>query len=240
LPGLKHDRSLVLAGGLAIMMAAFKELNIKIMGPGEGALRVGVLYDLLGRDSDHDKRHETVRQFIKRYHVDVRQAARVKQMAMSLFRQLELADDTEVQELERTLAWAADLHEIGMSIAHAEYHKHSAYILQHADMPGFSNDDQLLLAKLALGHHGKLSKFPTHEPTRNRWLTLLCLRLAVLLARRREDLETLPLSISAKGNKLRIKVDRNWLATRPLSEYSLLTEQEEWNKGEFSFELCPK
>src|SRR5690606_24469305 len=75
LPGLKHDRSLVLSGGLAIMMAAFKELKIEAMAPGEGALRVGVLYDLLGRDSEHDKRHETVRQFIKRYHVDVRQSA---------------------------------------------------------------------------------------------------------------------------------------------------------------------
>lgn len=240
LPGLKHDRSLVLAGGLAIMMAAFKELKIKAMGPGEGALRVGVLYDLLGRDSDHDKRHETVRQFIKRYHVDVRQSARVKRAAMNFFKQLELPDNTEVQDLERTLGWAADLHEVGISIAHAEYHKHSAYILQHADMPGFSNDDQFLLARLALGHHGKLSKFPTQEPTRNRWLTLLCLRLAVLLARRREDHEQLPIAISVKGNDVRVKVDKNWLATHPLSEYSLLGEQEEWNKGEFNFELTQK
>ncbi|AEC18655.1 exopolyphosphatase [Pusillimonas sp. T7-7] len=240
LPGLKHDRSLVLAGGLAIMMAAFKELKVKAMGPGEGALRVGVLYDLLGRDSDHDKRHETVRQFIKRYHVDIRQSARVKRAAMSFFKQLGLPDDTEVQDLERTLGWAADLHEIGISIAHAEYHKHSAYILQHADMPGFSNDDQLLLAKLALGHHGKLSKFPAQEPTRNRWLTLLCLRLAVLLARRREDHEHLPIALSVKGNSLSVKVEKGWLATHPLSEYSLLAEQDEWNKGEFDFELIPK
>lgn len=240
LPGLKHDRSLVLAGGLAIMMAAFKELKIKSMGPGEGALRVGVLYDLLGRDSEHDKRHETVRQFIKRYHVDVRQAARVRRAALSLFKQLNLPDDTEVQDLERTLEWAADLHEIGISIAHAEYHKHSAYILQHADMPGFSNDDQMILARLVLGHHGKLSKFPVHEPTRSRWLTLLCLRLAVLLSRRREDHEQIPLSISVKGNNLRISVEQDWLISHPLSEYSLHAEQSEWNKGEFSFELVAK
>src|SRR3546814_20953143 len=135
------------------MMAAFKELKVKAMGPGEGALRVGVLYDLLGRDSDHDKRHETVRQFIKRYHVDIRQSARVKRAAMSFFKQLGLPDDTEVQDLERTLGWAADLHGIGISLAHAEYHKPSAYILQHSDMPGFSNDDQLFLSNLSLGPH---------------------------------------------------------------------------------------
>ncbi|MCC2597359.1 exopolyphosphatase [Pusillimonas sp. MFBS29] len=240
LPGLKHDRSLVLAGGLAIMMAAFKELKIKGMGPGEGALRVGVLYDLLGRDSEHDKRHETVRQFIKRYHVDVRQSARVKRTALSLFKQLNLPDDTEVQDLERTLEWAADLHEIGLSIAHAEYHKHSAYILQHADMPGFSNDDQMILARLVLGHHGKLSKFPVQEPTRMRWLTLLCLRLAVLLSRRRDDHEQLPLTLAVEGQNLRISVDQGWLTRHPLSEYSLHAEQSEWNKGEFNFELIAK
>ncbi|MGB6105232.1 MAG: exopolyphosphatase [Pusillimonas sp.] len=237
LPGLKHDRSLVLAGGLAIMMAAFKELKIKNMAPGDGALRVGVLYDLLGRDSEHDKRHETVRQFIKRYHVDVRQSERVKRAAVNFFAQLGLPDDTEKQDLERTLGWAADLHEIGISIAHAEYHKHSAYILQHADMPGFSNDDQLLLAKLVLGHQGKLGKLPVHEPTRSKWLTLLCLRLAVLLSRRRESPERLPVFIEAIGNKLRVSADKKWLETHPLSEYSLLAEQREWNKGSFEFEL---
>src|SRR3546814_13958476 len=76
LPGLKHDRSLVLAGGLAIMMAAFQELNIQAMAPGEGAFRVGVLYDLPGRGAEHDKPNETVRQFIKRYHKTRRTAGR--------------------------------------------------------------------------------------------------------------------------------------------------------------------
>src|SRR3546814_14177569 len=102
------------------MMAAFKELKVKAMGPGEGALRVGVLYDLLGRASDHDKRHETVRQFIKRYHVDIRQSARVKRAALSFFKQFGLPADTEVQDLERTLGWAAYLHVIGFSIAQAQ------------------------------------------------------------------------------------------------------------------------
>ncbi|UYO94589.1 exopolyphosphatase [Pollutimonas sp. M17] len=238
LPGLKHDRSLVLAGGLAIMMAAFQELNIKAMAPGEGALRVGVLYDLLGRDSEHDKRNETVRQFIKRYHVDTRQSERVKRTALTFFDQLGLDDGPEKQELERTLGWAADLHEVGISIAHAEYHKHSAYILEHADMPGFSNDDQQLLALFALGHHGKISKLPTLEPARGRRLTLLCLRLAVLLSRRREDQDQLPVTITLNGKGVTINVDREWLASHPLSEYSLQAEKREWNKAGFELEVA--
>src|SRR5690606_10894492 len=144
-----------------------------VMLPGEGALRVGVLYDLLGRDSKHDKRDETVRQFIQRYHVDPRQSERVKQLALHFFNQLTLQHD-EKEEIIRTLGWAANLHEIGISIAHDDYHKHSAYILAHADMPGFSNDDQALLALLAQGHHGKISKLKVHEPTRAKWFALLC------------------------------------------------------------------
>src|SRR3546814_16410421 len=99
--------------------------------------------------------------------------------------------------------------------------KHSAYILQHADMPGFSNDDQQLLALFALGHHGKLSKLPSLGATRSRRLTLLCLRMAVLLARRREDRESLPVSVAANGNNITISSQRAWLASHSLTEYQL-------------------
>ncbi len=237
LPGLKPDRALVLPGGLAIMMAAFQELNIKLMLPGEGALRVGVLYDLLGRDSHHDKRDETVRQFIKRYGADVRQSTRVRNTAMAFFQQLQLENNADVQELERTLAWVADLHEIGISIAHNDYHRHTAYILEHADMPGFSHDDQKLLSLLALGHQGKLSKLKMLGANRANWLTLLCLRLAVLLSRRRENHELLPITLKANGNSICVYAQEDWLQTHPLSEFSLQREKNEWNKAGFNFEL---
>lgn len=239
LPGLKHDRSLVLPGGLAIMMAAFQELHIKLMLPGEGALRVGVLYDLLGRDMQHDKRDETVRQFMKRYHVDPRQSERVKRAALEFFSQLEFPDGPDRQELERTLGWVADLHEIGISIAHDDYHKHSAYILQHADMPGFSNDDQIMMSLFALGHQGKLSKLHGRNPSRAQWLTLFCLRLAVLLLRRRDDRESLPISLQANGHSIRVHADQAWLQNHPLTEFSLKTEKREWNKAGFDFDVNP-
>lgn len=236
LPGLKPDRALVLAGGLAIMLAAFQELKIKTMMPGEGALRVGVLYDLLGRDSAHDKRNETVRQFMKRYQVDTRQSSRVKETALNLFKQITIADQ-ERPELERTLAWAADLHEIGVSIAHADYHKHSAYVLEHADMPGFSNDDQTRLALIVLGHQSKIAKVAPRIPTRATLLTLLCLRLAVLLSRRRENLDSLPIGVRTSRDDIHILADKSWLATHPLSEYSLASEIADWEKAGFSCQL---
>lgn len=237
LQGLKPDRARVLPGGLAIMMAVFQELKIKLMQPGEGALRVGVLYDLLGRDSHHDKRDETVRQFVKRYGADLRQGARVKQTALDFFAQLQLEDSTEIQELQRTLGWVADLHEIGISIAHDDYHRHTAYMLEHADMPGFSRDDQQLLALFAAGHQGKLAKLKALGPNRAKWLTLLCLRLAVQLSRRREDRSSLPLTLNANGNSIQLYVSKEWLSAHSLSEYSLQREQSEWNKAGFEFEL---
>lgn len=237
LPGLKPDRALVLAAGLAIMMATFQELNIQTMLPGEGALRVGVLYDLLGRDSLHDKRDETVRQFLKRHQIDARQAERVKQAALALFEQLDLKTDPEHSELLQALGWAADMHEIGLSIAHADYHRHSAYILEHADMPGFSRDDQALLALLALGHQGKLAKLLERAPTRGQWLTLLCLRLAVLLSRRREDHDYLPIQLQAENSQVVIRASKAWLDSHALSEYSLQRERQEWAKAGFDIEL---
>jgi len=238
LPGVKPTRVPVLAGGLVIMMAAFRELKIDVMQQGEGALRVGVLYDLLGRDSEHDKRDETVHLFLKRYNVDINQANRVKELALKLFTSLD-TDPDETPEIARSLAWASDLHEIGMSIAHAEYHRHSAYILEHADMPGFSKDDQALLSWMALGHHGKLSKLKPYRLTRTQWLALLSLRLAVLLCRRRETLPELPLSIQAPSgtNSIRVLSSKEWLSSHALSEYSLHNEEQEWKKTGFDFDL---
>ena len=237
LAGLKPDRAVVLGGGLAIMMAVFQELGVKTMLSGEGALRVGVLYDLLGRDSLHDKRDETVRQFMKRHQVDAGQAARVKQIALELFDQLPLNGDPDKADLLQALGWAADMHEVGLSIAHADYHRHSAYILEHADMPGFSRDDQELVALLALGHLGKLGKLLDLEPTRGQWLTLLCLRLAVLLSRRRENSDYVPLQLHAEDCQIVISTDKAWLQQHALSEYSLQRERQEWAKAGFDIAL---
>ena len=238
LPGLKPDRAVVLSGGLAIMMAAFQELRIKTMQPGEGALRMGVLYDLLGRDSQHDKRDETVKQFMRRYHIDTRQAERVERVATALFEQLGLPEGVEKQELLRTVRWVAKLHEVGISIAHANYDKHSAYILLNADMPGFSTHDQAQLSSFALGHQGKLPR-QIPDDSRERRLALFCLRLAVLLCRRREDPQELPLSLQVHNKKITLRASEKWLQSRPLTAYSLESEKIEWKKAGFTLLVEP-
>lgn len=225
LEGLRPDRSNILPGGLAIMLAALRELDVASMRVSEGALRQGVLYDLLGRVTHHDMREVTVAEFARRYHVDVTQAGRVGAMAAGIFFQLE----PEATEGERMLLqFAAVLHEIGITIAHAGYHKHSAYILSQADMPGFSRDEQLRLSRLVLAHRGKLSKIDG-IPARSRdWSMIMALRLATLFCLARGDAGVPDLRCRVAGGAYQVVLPAGWLDDHPLTEAALLAESSEW------------
>jgi len=228
LAGLRADRVPVLPGGLSIMSAVFKEFGLERMTFSEGALRLGVLYDLLGRHHHDDQREATVGQFMQRYEVDSRQALRVSHTALALQQQLQAAGGAEVQIDAQFLQWAGRLHEIGISVAHSSYHKHSAYILANADMPGFSKMDQERLSRIVLAHRGKLERIQamTREP--RDWLLIFCIRLAALLHRARDDtpLSTLETAVTERG--FRLMVDDAWLAASPLTAAALEEEVRQW------------
>ena len=156
--GLRPNRAPVLPGGVAIMSAVFDTLALESMKVSDGALRHGVLYDLLGRVQHHDMREATVAQFVRRYHIDGAQAERVRALALKIYDALTPGADREDDADRAMLEWAARLAEIGLSIAQASYHKHSAYVLSNADMPGFSRMEQARLARIVLAHRGKLGK----------------------------------------------------------------------------------
>lgn len=230
LDGLKGDRAPVLAGGLAIMIAAFEELGLQRMEYGDGALRLGVLYDLLGRRQHDDMRPVTVAQFVRRYAVDQLQADRVSALGKKLFQSIATGSLEERDEGANLVAWAGQLHEIGLSIAHNGYHRHSAYIVTHADMQGFSRRDQARLAALVLGHTGKLPKLMPHVRTKSDWWGVLALRLAVLIHRRRTESHDVPVSLRRKGDGVQIAVPGDWLDAHPLTEYSIRQECADWQK----------
>jgi exopolyphosphatase/guanosine-5'-triphosphate,3'-diphosphate pyrophosphatase len=236
---LKQDRLPVFAAGVAIMTAIFEELGVGQMRYGEGALRLGVLYDLIGRSQSEDMRSISVEQAMQRYLVDQAQARRVGELASLLWQGVACGALEEVDEVRQRLVWAACLHEVGRSISHNSFHRHSAYIIQHADLPGFSKQDQQALAQLLFGQTGKLSKMATelvHEAQR---ASLLCFRLACLMHRRREDIKpaTLRLVPTKKGYSLELSAD--WLAQHPLTEYSLGQEREEWARLGIDLQLQP-
>lgn len=235
--GLKPDRIPVLPGGFAIMSAVFTELNIQHMSIASAALKEGVLYDLLGRLHHQDMRDVTVSQFMRRYHVDSLQAKRVEDLSLSLFKQVEQGFDVDVEAVQQQLQWAARLHEIGISISHSGYHKHAAYILENADMPGFSKMEQFQLGLQARAQRGSLSNVQKLSGTIKDWTAILALRLAVLFCRSRTDV-TLPImQLKRSGNEYCIKLDKKWIEQNPLTETALQAEIKEWKAVGVSFSV---
>ena len=234
--GLKDDRRSVWPGGLAIMLAVFDELGIESMEVTDAALRVGVLYDLLGRSQHHDMRYVTVEQFMQRYTVDREQATRVGKLAGEFLAQLPKPEVENRSDNIALLQWAANLHEIGLSISHNGYHKHSAYIAGNADMPGFSKNDQARLAALLIGHAGKLGKL-ANNASFNDWRMLFCLRLAQVLCRGRNDNDLPTVKVSEHGGSYLVSLSKEWAQEHPLTEFSLQKEAAEWERVGRSYEL---
>src|SRR5205085_3214268 len=155
LPALKDDRRPVIGGGVSVLRAVFSLLQIDRMQAAQGALRHGVLYDMLDRaDAATDVRSRTIQRLATQFGTDAAQAERVRKVAAYFLRQLRPAAP-DLERLGRKLEWAARVHEIGSLISHSDYHKHGAYILDNADAPGFSQHELHRLAQLALGHRGK-------------------------------------------------------------------------------------
>ncbi|MBI3149460.1 MAG: Ppx/GppA family phosphatase [Betaproteobacteria bacterium] len=221
---LKTERAPVLAGGLAIMEVLLDELAIERVLPAGGAMRLGVLYDLLGRFEHSDLRETTVSRINERYGVDAAQARRVSELASALLGEIEPRATEHTRQL---LRWAASWHEIGRAIAHDDYHKHGSYVLEHADLPGFSTGEQRLIGQLVLGQRGSLKKVrPLVDDGRLR-NSLCALRLAVIFAHARRDAPLPTLSLRS-GRAIRLALPAAWLEQHPLTAYLLDAEASQW------------
>jgi exopolyphosphatase/guanosine-5'-triphosphate,3'-diphosphate pyrophosphatase len=228
LPGLKDDRIAVLPGGFAIMSAIFSELDVQHMALATGAMRQGILWDMIGRAHRRDMREITVRQFVKRYHVDAIHAHRVERLALKLYEQLAEGGKEENEYPMQMLSWAVRLQEIGLSVAHTGYHKHSAYIVANADMPGFSKMEQGQLSMLVLAHRGSLSKLRGLVKQDHDWSLLIALRLATLLHRSRSEVRLPAIRASRRKSTFTIEVEPRWLGANPLTVAELRDEIKDW------------
>jgi exopolyphosphatase/guanosine-5'-triphosphate,3'-diphosphate pyrophosphatase len=235
--GLRPNRAPVLPGGLAIMVAVFDALGLESVRVSEGALRHGVLYDLLGRVQHRDMREATVAQFMRRYHVDAAQAERAKALALKIYDGLTPGADREDDSDRLMLEWAARLAETGLSIAHAAYHKHSAYVLSNADMPGFSRMEQARLARIVLAHRGKLRKVQDAGLEPADWRLVFALRLASLILRSRTDAKLPFLRVAADPGGFSIDLPQSWLDENPLSADALDAEAGHWKSVDMKLDV---
>jgi len=221
LPGLHPKRRSVFPGGVAILTAAFEALDIDVLRHSEGSLREGLLYDLLGRIRQEDVRERSVRALGDRYHVDWKQAGQVECTALMLLTQVAEDWRLDSRESRRLLSWAAQLHEIGLDIAHAQYHRHGEYIIAASDLYGFSREEQKLLATLVRAHRRKLPVSILKSLPRKRGREIerlaIVLRIAVLLHRSRAPESTPEPKLCAGKKSMTLSFPRGWMDRHPLT-----------------------
>ena len=229
LPGLSERRSQVWPGGLAILVELMKVLRIERLKVSDGALREGLLYDLIGRLQHEDARERSVIALANRYNVDQVQADRVGQTAGALLGQVATAWQFESALATNVVQWAAHLHEIGLDISHDGFQKHGAYIAENADLPGFPRSEQKLLAWLIASQRlaidkSRLRALPGSWQDQALKLSIV-LRLAVLLNRSRGSLDLSGISAMAKDSCLRLVFPHGWLDANPLTVADLNRER---------------
>lgn len=228
---LREDRRPVLPGGLAILYTLATHFGIEELHPAKGALRQGVIVDLHQRwqvAMEHggvDLRDRTVALLQQRFGVDIQQAARVRELAARLYAQVQ--PDADVQA-RKELAWASELHELGMAVSHHDYHRHGAYLVSNLDAAGFSQSQQRRLGQLVLAQRGGLRKV-------EEWLAedafawrALCLRLAVVKCHSRQPVDLEAWSLHKAGRRASLEAAQGWAEAHPRTCYLLHEEQQAW------------
>lgn len=238
--GLGSDRQPVFLGGLLVLRAVFHGLGLESMEASPWALREGLLYDLIGRIDQGDVRSRSVTHLANRFHADDKQAHRVSDTAIRF-----LSDNLGPLGLSDTgvwsmyLRWAAQLAEVGLDISHSQYHKHSAYIVQHCDLPGFSHEEQQRLTALVGLHRKKpaqdvLDRLPDEDRTLVPVL-LAMLRVSFVLHRARTGSTSDGVQLRVSDTELTLTADPGWWDAHGLTQADL--EQESHYLGKIGFRL---
>lgn len=223
--GLRADRISAVVGGLAVLIGLCEELGIALVNPIEAGLRMGVLWDLHLRSTQRDRRDASVRNFMHKFNADPVRAQRVADEVALLYCKLKPASD----DMQKHVVWAAMLHEVGMNVSHTNYHKHSAYVVENADLPGFTTAEQKLMGRLILGQKGNLRKIGEVFDTPDFAKALLALRLSVIFLHSRLEINFDQLRMRFK-NKIELEFTKNWLQEHPTALYWLEKEVEWWGQ----------
>lgn len=230
--GMKPDRTTSIPGGLAILIAVMQELGIKVMKPIEAGLRMGVLWDLQLRATKRDRREQSVHDFMQRFHADEKRADFAAQTASDMFSLLKPTDD----KYAKLLHWAGLLHEIGLSVSHSGYHKHAAYMIENADLSGFTTREQRLMSYLVLAQKGNLRKVGDSLADADFAKAILALRLAVMFmhARIKVDIDEVRLKIK---NKIELELPKAWVNDHPTVAYWIEKEKDCWSEVGIDFSI---
>lgn len=230
LPNIKPERVYALAGGLSILMGLMQEIGFDSMKAVDAGLRMGVLRDLQLRASRQDRRESSVQELMQRFHVDQWRANRAAEIALYLHDQLQLSSESYAKYLR----WGALLHEIGQAVSHTGYHKHGAYLVEHADIPGFTAREQDLMSNLLLAQKGNLRKMGNVLDQTDMAKAILALRLAILFMHARGGIELSQVRIKMK-NKIEVELQQADTLEHPSVNYWLEKEARFWEEVDVPF-----
>lgn len=226
--GLKEERVPVFVSGLAILIALFKSLSIKELQLSSGALREGLLYEMLTDSHKLSIRTRTTNGLINRFNIDLAHAERVAKQANYLYSQINRPWGLPTEDELDLLTIACLLHEIGLLLEFKHHQQHGAYILENTELPGFEPSERQLLVTLVKHYKGdidlqSLSKHVCFEQQHVLYL-LTIIRVAVVLCRRRMD-DVLPnYQVTAAPNTLTLALPSHWLNEHPLLHDELRQE----------------
>ncbi len=225
--GLDDNRRAIFPSGVAILLSCFERLGIESMQAVDAALREGVLYELVGRFNQMDVRERSIYGLIHRHHIDQAQAERVRITAQKLFKPLSTSFK-EAAEYDATLGWAALLHETGISVSYTQHHKHGAYIIQHSDIDGFTQQEKAVLAFLVRAHRRTFPLADIEYLPRS-WrapvkIMAVVLRIAVLLHHRRCDDDQPRIKLKVEGSRWQLSISKRWLRQHELVATEIASE----------------
>jgi exopolyphosphatase/guanosine-5'-triphosphate,3'-diphosphate pyrophosphatase len=233
LPGIKRERVIVMAGGLSVLIGAMQEFGVRAMTAINAGLRLGVLSDLELRAQRSDRRDSAVQDCMRRFGVDEQRALRTAAIARQLFDRLGAGDD----DLRRHLLWSCMLHEVGQAVSHTGAHKHAAYIVEHADLPGFTNREQRLMSTIVLAQKGNLRKVREALGDPDLLRAVLAIRLAAVFMHARVDGDLAALGLRMK-NRIEIDTPRGWLKQHPTVAAWFDKEAAAWGELGIPFQVA--
>jgi exopolyphosphatase/guanosine-5'-triphosphate,3'-diphosphate pyrophosphatase len=230
--GLRPERAATVVGGLAILIGLTNELDIDVMTPIEAGLRMGIMWDLHLRATKRDRREQSVRRFLQKFHGDEARANRVADEAVALYTQLKPNLDTYT----KPLYWSALLHEVGLLVSQTDYHKHAAYIIENADLSGFTAREQRAMGKLVLSQKGNLRKVSDALLDPDFAKAVLALRMAIMFMHSRIEVDFSELRLRMKS-RIELEIKGDWISQHPTVSYWMGKEQEWWSEVGVDFIL---
>lgn len=223
--GVKPERLIVMISGITILVGIMEEFGITTLTAINAGLRMGVLWDLQQRAMKRDRREQSIHMFMQRFNVNQDRALRVASISANLYTQLKPSSNT----LNKYLYWSSLLHEVGLSISHTGAHKHSSYIIENADLSGFTTREQNVMSTLIVGQKGNLRKISKALSDLDFAKAVLSLRLATTFMHSKIDADLNDLQLKMK-NRIELEIKQDWLTLHPTVSYWLEKERNCWNE----------